>query len=128
MKIEKMTETTRTTVTLNKSYMKLIEELVDVFGATKAQVISNIVEHFFNDSKNDALLEKLRERKRKEKLPEKRDLDNRIKKYLKRANKIPFEIFIKHLKLDTDFVINNLDEWGEFYNFVLVDNKITKVE
>ncbi|MCK4688238.1 MAG: hypothetical protein KAT66_08905 [Candidatus Lokiarchaeota archaeon] len=128
MKIEKMTETTRTTVTLNKSYMKLIEELVDVFGATKAQVISNIVEHFFNDSKNDALLEKLRERKRKEKFPEKRDLDNRIKKYLKRANKIPFEIFIKHLKLDTDFVINNLDEWGEFYNFVLVDNKITKVE
>ena len=128
MKIEKMTETTRTTVTLNKSYMKLIEELVDVFGATKAQVISNIVEHFFNNSKNDALLEKLRERKRKEKPPEKRDLDNRIKKYLKRANKIPFEIFIKHLKLDTDFVINNLDEWGEFYNFVLVDNKITKVE
>ncbi len=128
MKIEKMTETTRTTVTLNKSYMKLIEELVDVFGATKAQVISNIVEYFFNDSKNDALLEKLRERKRKEKPPEKRDLDNRIKKYLKRANKIPFEIFIKHLKLDTDFVINNLDEWGEFYNFILVDNKITKVE
>ena len=37
-----MTDTTRTTVTLNKSYMSLIDELVDVFGATKAQVISNI--------------------------------------------------------------------------------------
>lgn len=123
-----MTETTRTTVTLNKSYMKLIEELVDVFGATKAQVISNIVEHFFNDSRNDALLEKLRERKRKEKPPEKLDLDNRIKKYLKRANKIPFETFIKHLKLDPDYVIDNLDEWGEKYNFFLIDNKITKVE
>ncbi|MFX1321231.1 MAG: hypothetical protein ACFFAQ_06250 [Promethearchaeota archaeon] len=123
-----MTETTRTTVTLNKSYMKLIEELVDVFGATKAQVISNIVEHFFNDSRNDPLIDKLRERKRKEKPPEKLDLDNRIKKYLKRANKIPFEIFIKHLKLDTDYVIDNLDEWGEKYNFILINNKITKVE
>ena len=123
-----MTETTRTTVTLNKSYMNLIEELVDVFGATKAQVIANIVEHFFNDSRNDTLIEKLRERKRKEKPPEKLDLDNRIKKYLKRANKIPFEMFIKHLKLDTDYVIDNLDEWGEKYNFILIDNKITKVE
>ena len=64
-----MTETSRTTVTLNNSYMKLIEELVDVFGATKAQVISNIVEYFFNDSKNDPLLEKLRARKRKENPP-----------------------------------------------------------
>ncbi|MFX1408721.1 MAG: hypothetical protein ACFFA6_00075 [Promethearchaeota archaeon] len=123
-----MTETTRTTVTLNKSYMNLIEELVDVFGATKAQVIANIVEHFFNDSKNDPLLEKLRARKRKEKLPEEIDLNNRIKNYLKRADKIPFEIFIEHLKLDSDFVINHLNEWGKKYNFMLIDNKVTKVE
>ncbi|MFX1315119.1 MAG: hypothetical protein ACFE9T_04595 [Promethearchaeota archaeon] len=123
-----MTETTRTTVTLNKSYMNLIEELVDVYGATKAQVIANIVEHFFNDSKNDPLLEKLRARKRKEKLPEEIDLNNRIKNYLQRANKIPFEIFIEHLKLDSDFVINHLNEWGKKYKFILIDNKITKVE
>ena len=123
-----MTETTRTTVTLNKSYMKLVEELVDVFGATKAQVISNIVERFFNDSKNDPLLEKLRARKRKEKLPDKIDLDNRIRDYLKRADKIPFEVFLEHLKLDTDFVINHLDEWGEKYNFMFIDNKIIKIE
>jgi hypothetical protein len=122
----KMTETTRTTVTLNKSYMKLIEELVDVFGATKAQVISNIVEYFFNDNKNDPLLEKLRARKRKEKPPEEIDLDNRIKKYLKRADKIPFEVFIDHLKLDADFVISHLDKWGEKYNFMFIDNKIIR--
>ncbi len=121
-----MTETTRTTVTLNKSYMKLIEELVDVFGATKAQVISNIVEYFFNDSNNDLLLEKLRTRKRQEKIPDKEDLDNRITKYLKRADKIPFNVFINHLKLDNDFVIKNLDDWGEKYNFRLIDNKIVK--
>ena len=108
--------------------MKLVEELVDVFGATKAQVISNIVERFFNDSKNDPLLEKLRARKRKEKLPDKIDLDNRIRNYLKRADKIPFEVFLEHLKLDTDFVINHLDVWGEKYNFMFIDNKIIKIE
>ncbi len=121
-----MTDTTRTTVTLNKSYMSLIDELVDVFGTTKAQVISNIVESFFNDSKNDPLLEKLRARKRKEKPPEKSDLDNRIRKYLKRSDRIPFNIFVEHLKLDNEFVINHLDEWGEKYDFMFVDNKIIK--
>ncbi len=121
-----MTDTTRTTVTLNKSYMSLIDELVDVFGTTKAQVISNIVESFFNDSKNDPLLEKLRARKRKEKPPEKSDLDNRIRKYLKRSDRIPFNIFVEHLKLDNEFVIDHLDEWGEKYDFMFVDNKIIK--
>jgi hypothetical protein len=121
-----MTETTRTTVTLNKSYMKLVEELVDVFGATKAQVISNIVEYFFNDNKNDPLLEKLRVRKRREKAPDKLDLDKRIRKYLKTADKIPFEIFIDHLKLDPEFVIDHLDEWAELYKFRIIENKILK--
>jgi len=127
-KKERMTETTRTTVTLNKSYMKLIEELVDVFGPTKAQVINNIVEYFFNDNKNDALLEKLRSRKRKEKPPSQLDIDYKIKKYLKISDKIPFNVFIEHLKLDTDFVIDHLDEWGEIYGFMFIDNKIIKVK
>ena len=121
-----MTETSRTTVTLNNSYMKLIEELVDVFGATRAQVISNIVEYFFNDSKNDPLLEKLRARKRKEKPPEQNELNNKISKYLKRADRIPFNVFIEHLNLDTDFVISQLDDWGEKFNFMFIDNKIIK--
>jgi len=121
-----MTETSRTTVTLNNSYMKLIEELVDVFGATRAQVISNIVEYFFNDSKNDPLLEKLRVRKRKEKPPEQNELNKKISKYLKRADRIPFDVFIEHLNLDTDFVISQLDDWGEKFNFMFIDNKIIK--
>ncbi len=121
-----MTETTRTTVTLNKSYMKLVKDLVDVFGATRAQVITNIVEYFFNDSKNDPLLEKLRARKRKEKLPEEFELDKKIKIYLKRTDNIPFNIFLDHLKLDADFVIDHLDEWGEKYNFKLINNNIIK--
>ena len=123
-----MTETSRTTVTLNNSYMKLVEELVDVFGATKAQVISNIVEYFFNDSHNDALLEKLRARKRKENPPEKAEINEKIRKYLKIADKIPFDVFIDHLNLDTEFVINQLDDWGEKYKFLFIDNKIIKVK
>ncbi len=121
-----MTETTRTTVTLNKSYMKLIEELVDVFGPTKAQVITNIVEYFFNDSKNDPLLEKLRARKRKEIIPDKEDLENRIRRYLNKADKIPFNVFVNHLKLDAEYLINHLDEMGDQYNFKIIENKIIK--
>jgi hypothetical protein len=121
-----MTETTRTTVTLNKSYMRLVEELVDVFGATRAQVINNIVEYFFNDSKNDQLLEKLRSRKKKELVPKKEEIDKKIRGYLKIANKIPFDVFVDHLKLDPDFIITHLAELGEKYDFMIVDNKIIK--
>ncbi len=123
-----MTETSRTTVTLNNSYMKLVKELLDVFGATKAQVISNIVEYFFNDSHNDALLEKLRVRKRKENPPEKAEINEKIRKYLKIADKIPFDVFVDHLNLDTEFVINQLDDWAEKYKFLFIDNKIIKVK
>ncbi|MFX1326102.1 MAG: hypothetical protein ACFE8N_14225 [Promethearchaeota archaeon] len=123
-----MTETTRTTVTLNKSYMKLVDELVDVFGSTKAQVISNIVEHFFNDSKNDPLLEKLKARKRKEIRPDEKMLNEKIEKYLKISDKIPFDIFLEHLELDREFVIERLDAWGEKYNFMFIDNKIIKIK
>ncbi len=123
-----MTETSRTTVTLNKSYMKLVEELVDVFGATKAQVISNIVESFFNDSHNDALLEKLRARKRKENPPEEAEIEEKIMKYLKIADKIPFDVFLDHLNLDIEFVVNQLDDWAEKFQFLFIDNKIIKVQ
>ena len=122
-----MTETTRTTVTLNKSYMKLITELLNVFGATKAQVISNIVEYFFNDRNNDPLLEKLRARKRKENPPGEIELNETIRKYLKISDKIPFNIFVEHMKLDKDFVVSHLDDWAEKFNFMVIDNKIIKI-
>jgi hypothetical protein len=108
--------------------MKLVNELVDVFGATKAQVISNIVESFFNDSHNDALLEKLRARKRKENPPEEAEIEVKIMKYLKIADKIPFDVFIDHLNLDIEFVVNQLDDWGEKFNFLFIDNKIIKTQ
>lgn len=121
-----MTDTARTHVTLEKSYMELVEELIDVFGATKAQVISNIVQHFFNESKNDAFLEKLRARKRKVKPPDSSEINGKIIEYLKIADNIPFEVFVNHLKLDPNFVVEHLNEWGEKHNFILIDNKIIK--
>ena len=122
-----MTDTARIHVTLENSYMELVNELVDVYGTTKAQVISNIVQHFFNDSKNDLFLEKLRTRKRKIKPPDEVEIEVKIRKYLKSSDNIPFNIFIEHLNLDTDYVVYHLDEWSEKYNFVFDNNKIVKV-
>ena len=39
-----MTDTSRATVTLDRSLMNLIDEIVGVLGATRPQVINNIVE------------------------------------------------------------------------------------
>ena len=63
-----------------------------------------------------------------ERIPEKSEIDSKIQKYLKIADKIPFEVFIDHLNLDSDFVINHLDEWGKKYNFIIIDNKIVKIK
>lgn len=121
-----MTNTKRAHITIEESYWDLIEELVDVYGATIPQVISNIVTYFFNNPGNDALLMKLRARKRKLKPPEEAEIEARIKKYLKRANNIPLKVFIDHMKLDKDFVISHLDEWGEKFSFIYSDDKIVK--
>ena len=56
-----MTETTRTTVTLSKSSMNQVEELIGVFGNSPASVISRIVEHFFDYGRFDDILQRLRE-------------------------------------------------------------------
>ena len=121
-----MTNTSRVHVTLEKSYSEMVDDLIDVFGATRPQVISNIVQHFFNDPNNDSLLNKLKERKRKISTPDPEILDEKIRKYLSRSDNIPFNIFVEHLNLDTDFVVENLDDWGKKYSFLFIDNKIVK--
>ena len=120
-----MADTARVHVTIEKSYMELVDNLKDVFGATKAQVISNIVQYFFNNSKNDDFIKKLRARKRKIKPIE--EIERKIIKYLKVADKIPFEVFTRHLDLDESYTVDYLDDWGEKYGFTLIDNKIVKV-
>ena len=123
-----MANTKRAHVTIEESYWKLLEELVDVFGPSIPQVISNIITYFFNDPKNDALLEKLRARKRKEKPPDPEEIEKDISKYLKISNNIPFDKFLNHLKLDTDFAISQLEDWGKKFGFIIDNNKIVKIE
>ena len=66
-----MTDTARVHITLETIYMELVEDLIDIFGATKAQVISNIVQRFFTESINDNFISKLKEMKRRKYPPEK---------------------------------------------------------
>jgi len=123
-----MTDTERTTVTLSAINMKLVNELIGVYGNTQAAVISNIVKHFFEDSKNYPLLEKLKARKRKFNPPEKEEIEEQITNLLEWANNIPFEDFIKDLNLDRQYVVENFHEWAKKYNIKRIDNKIVKIE
>ncbi len=123
-----MTDTTRTTVTLTTSIMNLVDDLVGVFGATKAQVIGNIVEYFLNDSKNFTLLNELRKRKRKLKHPEDHILENKINTLLKGANKIPLDSFLNYLEIEESFFYEKNHIWSQQFKYYLEDNKIVKNE
>ncbi len=123
-----MTETSRTTITLTKSVMRLVDEIINVFGATRAQVISNIVEFFFNNKKNDQLLDKLRTRKREQNKPDDEILDKKIKDLLDGANNIPLDFVLKYLNIgETYFIIRN-KKWSNKYNYKLDNNRIVKNE
>ncbi|MBD3193805.1 MAG: hypothetical protein GF317_02040 [Candidatus Lokiarchaeota archaeon] len=119
-----MTETKRTTVTLSKTYMDLIEDLIGVYGRTQAAVISNIVQHFFNNSSNFPLLEELRSRKKKK--PDKKDIELKIQKVLKGVKSIQLDHFLEYLKIDRNFFFDNIEEWKEKFKFQLDYDKIIK--
>ena len=121
-----MTDTTRTTVTLTTSIMTLVEDLVGVFGATKAQVISNIVENFLNDSKNFALLQELRKRKRELRHPEDETIEHKINIILKGANKIPLDSFLNYLEIEESYFYEKNHVWSQKFKYYLEDNKIIK--
>lgn len=120
-----MTETARTTITLSKGYMDLVDELIGVFGNTSASVITNIVKHFFNDSKNDALLTKLRMRKRKLYPPEDSVIKDKIFNLFKGTSNISLDDFSEYLELDKTYILGNLHIWVEKYKIQL-ENKIIK--
>jgi hypothetical protein len=123
-----MTDTARTTVTLTSSIMNLVEDLVGVFGATKAQVIGNIVEYFLNDSKNFTLLNELRKRKRKIKHPDDKLIEHKINILLKGANMIPLDSFLDFLDLEESFFYERNHIWSQKFNYYVEDNKIIKNE
>ncbi|TXT61843.1 MAG: hypothetical protein BAJALOKI3v1_740002 [Promethearchaeota archaeon] len=119
-----MTETKRTTVTLSKTYMDLIDELVGVFGRTQAAVITNIVQHFFNNSNNFPLLEELRSRKRKQ--PDITNIELKLQKLLKGTKTIKLSHFLEYLEIDRDFLFDQLEDWKKKFNLKLDYDKIIK--
>ncbi|MBD3211115.1 MAG: hypothetical protein GF311_00790 [Candidatus Lokiarchaeota archaeon] len=121
-----MTETKRTTVTLSKTYMDLIDELVGVFGRTQAAVITNIVQHFFNNSNNFPLLEELRSRKRKQ--PDITRIELKLKKLLKGTKTIKLSHFLEYLGIDRDFLFDHLEDWKKRFNLKLDYDKIIKYD
>ena len=123
-----MTDTTRTTVTLTTSIMDLVEDLVGVFGATRAQVISNIVEYFLNDSKNFTLLNELRRRKMKSSPPDDKIVEIKINNMLKGADKIPLDSFLNYLEIDETIFYENNHKWSQKFKYYLEDNRIVKTE
>ncbi|MFO8019333.1 MAG: hypothetical protein R6U96_11910 [Promethearchaeia archaeon] len=128
-----MTDTKRTTVTLTTNYMKKVEELIDVYAPTKAQVISKIVENFFDDPDNLTLLEKLREekqklleQKRKKKYKHSEVIEEKIDNILKAADRIPISHFLKYLKIDIDYFFDKLPDWQEKFHIFYENDKIKK--
>jgi len=106
-------ETLRTTVTLSKSSMNQVEELIGVFGNSPAAVISRIVEHFFDYGRFDDILERLRAKKRSLYPPEDSEINKKINNLFKGANRIPLDDFIEYINVDKMFVLNNLHIWTD---------------
>ena len=122
-----MTETTRTTVTLTENYMEKVEELVGTFATTKAQVISKIVEMFFDNPNNLAFLNQIKEdrKKREEEQARKPEIiEKKIKNLVTGANVITLSSFLDYLKINNDFLFDHLPEWKEKYNIILDLDKI----
>jgi len=119
-----MTETKRTTVTFSNIYMNMIDELVGVFGRTQAAVINNIVQHFFNDSNNFALLDELRSRKKKKPIEE--IVVQKLEKLLKGTKSIKLNHFLEYLNIDRNYLFDHLEEWKSRFNLKLDYDKILK--
>jgi len=120
-----MTDTERTTVTLSKIYMDMINELLGVFGRTQAAVITNIVHHFFNNSDNFALLRELKSRKKSK--PDKILIENKIVDLFKGAKSIKLNDFLDYLKIDKTYFFDKLKEWKEKFNLELDYDKIKSI-
>jgi hypothetical protein len=121
-----MTETTRTTVTLSKTSMNQIKELVGVFGNTPASVISRIVEHFFDYGRFDDVLDKLRAKKRELYPPTEQIINRKIANLFKGANRVPFEDFVEYLEVDPHLVLKNIHIWSEKYKIKIIENIVVK--
>lgn len=130
-----MTDTTRTTVTLSEFNMYMVEKLIGILGNTKAQVISNIVESYFQDDKNLELVEKLinlkksRERKKlKLEAKNKNIIKKKLSNILSVSDKIPVDSLLKYLNIDLNYFYDNIKDWKDEFKFLIENNKIIKID
>jgi predicted DNA-binding protein len=121
-----MADTKRTTVSLSQIYMDMVDELVGVYGRTRAAVITNIVQHFFNSSDNFSLLNELKERKKR--TPNENLIEQKVQNLLKGAKTIRLGDFLDYLGIDKNYLFNKLDEWKEKFNIELDYDKIRRKE
>ncbi|TFG14557.1 MAG: hypothetical protein EU535_03280 [Promethearchaeota archaeon] len=123
-----MVDTDRTTISLAQFYMDCVEDCIGVLGTSKAQVISKIVEIFFDKPENIDYIEKL---KKKRKIAENKklissDIEKKIVNFLKFSNNIPIDDFIDFLNIDKEHLRTNISNWAEKFNFRYDNQKIIK--
>ena len=128
-----MTETDRTTITLVKFYMDFVEDCIGILGSTRSQVISKIIEKFFDNPENIAYIDHFKKKKKemieskvKEEAKKSERIDQNLQKLLKFADNIPLDYLIKYLNVDEDILRENLHIWAEKFNFQFNDFKIIK--
>ena len=123
-----MADTDRTTISLAQFYMDCVEDCIGVLGTSKAQVISKIVEIFFDKPENIDYIEKLKKKRmiaeNKKLIPS--DIEKKIVNFLKFSNNIPIDDFIDFLNIDKEHLRKNISNCAEKFNFRYDNQKIIK--
>lgn len=123
-----MADTDRTTITLAQFYMDSVEDCIGILGMSRTQVITKIIEIFFDKPENIEWVEKLRKKRnliqsKKSNLP---IIEEKINNYLKISDNIPLNEFIDFLNIDMEIAREYLHNWAEKFNFRLDNQRILK--
>ena len=123
-----MADTDRTTISLAQFYMDCVENCIGVLGTSKAQVISKIVEIFFDKPENIDFIEKLKKRRiiAESKKLALADIEKKIENFLKFSNNISIDDFIDFLNIDKERLRENIAKWAGKFNFRYDNQKIIK--
>ena len=129
-----MTETDRTQVTLLKFHMELIDDCIGILGYNRSQVISTIIQKFFQDSENQNIIEILKNKREelirkqfREKDKEPQIIEKKIEKLLSFSDKIPLNIFIEYLNIDKEVFYENFDVWAKKFDLHFENSMILKL-
>jgi len=123
-----MADTDRTTITLPQFYIDSVEDCIGILGMSRTQVITKIVELFFDKPENIELVETLK--KKRSLIQSKKSslaiIEEKINKYLMISDNIPLNEFIDFLNIDMEIAREYLHSWAEKFNFRLDNQRILK--